>query len=280
MQHRRPLLILVTIIISLLAVKNMDLFSREAYSAAAPVVQVETVSQDKAPQIPLPTPQPESENDETETPAEPSLPTPQPMTGADQERFNEIREVLNLMATGQEALALVEQYGIAIRFEAGTGSYFNPTTNQIVVDSNHEPVRAALTLVHETTHARYRHEGSAADITADGRQEYVEIKVTEEVEAVVKSIEAKMELEAAGPDVAELRYTLEYPYRMAHEDATAVALSEHPGLDKQALESIGRSAGQQAVFAGFMDGKTWTPHTKQSYPDYYGEAWDKANVAS
>lgn len=87
---------------------------------------------------------------------------------------------------------------------------------------------------------------------------------------VVKSIEAKMELEAVGVDVSQLWYSLEYPYRTARETAIENAQADTPNSSDESLESIGREAGQQVVFEGFMNGKTWTSVSKEYYPDYYG----------
>jgi Zn-dependent peptidase ImmA (M78 family) len=81
---------------------------------------------------------------------------------------------LNQIATGRSTLSIIDKYDIGIYFEPGTGLYFNPNTNEIVIDNNHEPVRAALALVHEVTHARYLHEGSTTDILFDSRQAYIE----------------------------------------------------------------------------------------------------------
>lgn len=211
---------------------------------------------------------------EASTPSIPSI------SEFDRQRYEEISAVLNQIPTGRMTLSLIDKYEVALYFEVGAGSYFNPNTNEIVIDANHEPVRAALALVHEVVHARFLHEGSTADILSDGRQTYIEKKVGEEVAGVAQSIEAKMELEAGGVDVSELRYTLEYPYRKAREAAIDNSRSEMPEISEESLEMIGREAGWQAVFEGFMNGKTWTSVTKESYPDYYGGDWDKMNSTS
>ena len=88
-----------------------------------------------------------------------------------------------------------------------------------------------------------------------------------------------MELEAAGVDVSELWYTLEYPYRTAHDKAIESARADKPGSSDASLEVTGREAGQRTVFEGFMNGKTWTSVTKESYPNYYGGDWDRVNTS-
>lgn len=49
------------------------------------------------------------------------------------------------------------------KFVAGGGSVYNPNDNSMVIDDNESAVDAALTFVHEMNHARYAHEGLAAD---------------------------------------------------------------------------------------------------------------------
>ncbi len=260
MQHLRPFVLFIFLGAILLSARYFDLFTKEVLSAGLPITQAETIEAPSAVQS--------------------ASPGPRLDTEFDRERFAEISQVLNQIASGKMTLALIEKHGIGIHFESGVGSYFNPNTNQIVIDAKHEPVRAALSLVHEVTHARYLHEGSTADIISDGRQAYVEKKVAEEVEAVVKSIEAKMELEARGVDVSDLWYPLEYPYRKAYEVGSEAARNGEPGTNGDAPESAGRQAGWGAVFEGFMNEKTWTSVTKESYPDYYGREWDQVNLVA
>jgi phosphoribosyl-ATP pyrophosphohydrolase len=259
MQHLRPIFVLIIATALILAFKHFGPSTTEMLSAA-----------------------PDSIADEPNvltTNVQTHRSSLRPVSKFDRQRFDEIIKVLNRIPTGRTALSLVDKYDIEIHFEAGAGSYFNPNTNKIVVDANHEPARSALALVHEVTHAQYLHEGSAADILSDNRQEYIEKKVGEEVAGVVKSVEAKMELEAAGVDVSELRYTLEYLYQKAYEEAIENALANTPESSNGSLEAIGREAGRQAVFEGFMNGKTWTSVTKESYPDYYGQDWDRVNAS-
>lgn len=259
MQHLRPIFVLIFATTLILTFKNFGPSTTEVLSAASDSIVNEPI---------------------VLTTTDQNSPSGlRPFSEFDRQRFDEISAVLNQIATGRTALSLVEKYDIGIYFEAGGGSYFNPNTNEIVLEANHEPVRAALSLVHEVTHARYLHEGSTADILADDRQTYIEKKVGEEVAGVVKSIEAKMELEAAGVDVSELWYTLEYPYRTARETAIENARANEPDSSDASLEAIGREAGRQAVFEGFMNGKTWTSVTKESYPNYYGGDWDRVNTS-
>jgi hypothetical protein len=267
MQHLRPIFVLIFATALVLSFKHFGPSTPEVISAASESIANEPPVLIAAEPTALAT-------------AEQTAPVSwQPVSEFDRQRYDEISAVLNQIATGRMTLSLIDKYEVGIYFEAGGGSYFNPNTNEIVLEANHEPVRAALALVHEVTHARYLHEGSTADILSDSRQAYIEKKVGEEVAGVVRSIEAKMELEAAGVDVSELWYTLEYPYRTARETAIENARDNKPDSSDASLEAIGREAGRQAVFEGFMNGKTWTSVTKESYPDYYGGDWDRINTS-
>jgi len=111
------------------------------------------------------------QNHSTKTTFPTSFSTPQngtgedsPVSGLDLARFEEISRVLSMSEKGQSALQLVEAYQIRVRFEPGNGSRFIPNRNEIVIDSRAGKFSAALTMVHEVTHARYYHEGLTADI--------------------------------------------------------------------------------------------------------------------
>jgi hypothetical protein len=198
----------------------------------------------------------------------------------DHDRFDEIEGLLNRIETGQATLSLINQYDIVVQFTSERGSRFNPNTNQIYINRSHDPVMAALILVHEVTHARFLHEGTAADFKMDGRETYVAKKVQEEATAAVGSIEAKMELEAAGLDTSGQKTALEIPYRQAYEMAIRGVSAGTSGDDDDLAQTNGRTAARQSIFDALMTGKAITSTTKQTYPMYWGEDWDKHNDAS
>lgn len=197
-----------------------------------------------------------------------------PESGTDQERFEGIRQVLETIETGQSTLRLLEKYKISVSFEPGSGSRFYPHRNEIVVDSKFGHFSAALILIHEVTHARYFHEGLAADVITSGRQTFVQQKIEEEVAAMVTSIEATIELSETGVDVVNLRPSLYYPYRQAYGSAVRAAKYANPGLDETTLQSTGRAAGRAAVLEALLNGQVVTSVTQQSYREYWGSVWD------
>ena len=260
MQSQRTILSLIALTIILLAAGCLNPDKEELSSAPSAIAQQEAARAGGPVQL-------LSSSVETKT-------------NFEKGEFEEISEVLNTIATGRKTLNLIEQYDIDVQFEASSGSRFNPNTNQIVIDTKHELLSAALILIHEVTHARFLHDGSAADVKANGRQEFVQKKVAEEMEAVVSAIEAKMELERAGINVSELSCTLENPYRQAYWAATSVAQNDDPDVDDKTLESVGRAAGRASVLQFLLNGKAVTSNTKQTYPFYWGAEWDKQNEAS
>jgi len=200
--------------------------------------------------------------------------------GAGDDQFQAISQILETIPSGQSALALMGQYEVKVTFESGKGTAYRASSNSIIIDSGHQPMRAALSFVHEINHVKFYHEGQRADINALSEAEYARLRVEEEAEGVVKSIEAKMELRDAGYDVAELSYPLEDSYHQAAQQARNEATARERGISQAELADIGRAAGMAAVIQGFMDGRVWTSHTLEPYADFYGKCSGKASTAS
>jgi hypothetical protein len=194
----------------------------------------------------------------------------------DHERFERINKVLSMIETGQSTLRLVADYEINVRFEAGKGSRFNRQKNEIVIDSTLGHFSAALSLVHEVTHARYFHEGMAADIGSLSRQKYVQMKLDEEISAVVTRNEATMELSEKGVDVSRLRHSIYYPHQQAVRSAIRKARYENPGLNEETLQNIGRAAGREMVREVLVSGQAVRSTNKQSYLEHWQSHWDES----
>ena len=197
--------------------------------------------------------------------------------GLDYGRFEELVDLLNRIDTSKSTLSLINHFNIGIQFTSETGSRYNPNSNEIFINTSHKPVLAALILVHEVTHARFRYESSAADVSNDSRESYIVKKIQEEATAITNSIEAKMELEAAGVDTSGQVTTLEIPYRQANEKAITAASTNDGGLDEKSALAIGRAAARETIFEALMTGKAVTSNTQQTYASYWGTAWDKHN---
>ncbi len=202
--------------------------------------------------------------------------SPELLSVQDQGRFDEISKVLTTIESGKSALQQIEAYQVDVRFEPGEGSRFLPSSNEIVIDSGFGDFTAALILVHETTHARYYHEGLTADIKLLNRQSYIQMKTEEEMAAAINSIAATKEFWESGVRVANLHQALYYPYQQAYGSAVRSAKSEHPGLDEVSLQNIGHTAGRATVRWAFLNGQVVTSITQQTYPEYWGSVWDQS----
>lgn len=185
-----------------------------------------------------------------------------------------IDEVLSMTEAGRTTWRLIDKYEVALHFELGAGSRFYPGKNEIVIDSRLGRFSAALVLIHEVTHARYYHERLTAEATILSRQAYVQQKMEEEVDAMLTSIEATIELYEAGVEVRNIRPSLYYPYRQAYGSAFRAAKFDNHGLSDATLQRIGRTAGRSAVLGAVLDGQVLTSISGQTYTEYYGSLWD------
>ena len=134
MRSQNLLLGIISLIALFLTVGCLNPIEKEANSAPFAVAQQEAASDSLS--------------------TESTSPTTRPDSGLDDERFEEISEVLTMIETGRTTLSLIEAYEIGIEFESGEGSRFNPNTNQITVDSNVERKAAALILIHASVGLR------------------------------------------------------------------------------------------------------------------------------
>ncbi len=195
----------------------------------------------------------------------------------DKKKFEEIKKVLNTLPTGKEALKIMEDYKVGVKFAEGVGSYYEESSNAMVIDSKESSADAALTFVHEMNHAKYHHTGISADAKTLTREKYVEKMVEEEAEGTVKSIEGEIELEGAKAAAAKASFPLDKQYREAYKAAADAAKAKNPKISEVELKKLGREAGKKRVIKGFMDGEVVTSTTKEPYKDYYGKYWDKVH---
>ncbi|MGB7069387.1 MAG: type VI secretion system tip protein TssI/VgrG [Pyrinomonadaceae bacterium] len=189
-------------------------------------------------------------------------------------RVTEIRGILANSEEGRRALEIYDRYGVEPTFREGEGSTFDSDTNTVNLDPNEDPTTSALTFVHEMQHAQEHNERTSGDIHNDSRDEYVNEMLQEEVDGTVRSIEARNELAENGTDVSDAHFPLEQEYQEAHDQAIADARAADPDISDADAEAIGKEAGRQRVEDGFNNGEVVTSNTDQTYPDYYGNAWD------
>jgi hypothetical protein len=192
-------------------------------------------------------------------------------------RFDQVATVLSKSVTGSELLEMQETYHVSVQFEEGHGSRFRKGSNLILLDTRHDPVKAAMYFAHEMVHAQSFNEGKSADIDSESRQAYIDLKIQEEVEGMVASFMVRMELRRIGVDVAETNFPMEDTFHQAYQAATEQAGQMDSSLRAQELEAIGQAAGAQALFDAFSSGKIRTSNTHEPYTEYFATRWDEAN---
>lgn len=193
---------------------------------------------------------------------------------AGQSRLEGIGGVLATIPTGQATLALLESYHISVRFDTGHGSRFYKERNEIVMDSSQGDFSAALSLVHEATHARYFHEGLTATVEYSDREVYVQMKVEEEITAVESQVLAATELSEIGVDISKLRHVLYYQYQQAAGKASRLARYENPSSEESKIKEISQEAGREAITQVITSGEFVRSTDGQTYADYWGSVWD------
>ena len=181
-------------------------------------------------------------------------------------RWATIERLLNQSTTGQAALRYKREHNVGVTYASGTGSFYNSGSNSMTLDTTESAESSALTFVHEMNHARYAGEGRSADIQRLSRAAYVDGMLNEEVQGCVLAIEAKWEIVAAGTPVTDSP-PLEQVYKRAFDRAIAA----------QRTQAQAKEAGRTALKNAFTSGTVTTSNTHESYPVYYGNAWDRAH---
>jgi len=171
--------------------------------------------------------------------------------------------VQRLLATesGRRTLQWLADNNIPIVIDPSeTGAYWNGT--EIVLGQGYDD---AAVVVHEANHAQATVNGESANANTQSRDDYVTTAVNEEVDGVVAQIKAAQELRIAGYDVDQ------QPAEGAFDTAYALAIQN--GQTRAQAER----AGWEAVRGEFYNGNIVTSTNGQSYPDYYGDHWDRVN---
>ena len=191
------------------------------------------------------------------------------------ERLGEIGQLLQQIPTGREALQVIEDHDVSVRFESGGGSYFAHLENRIIVDSQVDSLNGALMLVHEAAHARYFNAGQTAQALRLDRDDYVHHKAEEETEAQVNTLWAKIELEQGGIiDGQDASLLFETEFRGAQRETVG---SEPRGSSDEEREALARQAGKEKMFRGIMDAKVVSSTLGVPYPATWAHEWVRIN---
>ena len=194
--------------------------------------------------------------------------------------YARFRRLLVQAPAGRRALELASRHRVKLTFRRGGGSEFDPSSNTIFMDTTESAGDAALTFVHEMSHAEWEHTGrSPTDARRYTRADFIKKQLEDETDATVKAIAAKVELKGARVDMSRVTAPLERDFMRAYKTAVTAAKARNPRASDEDLNKVGKEAGTRAVFQGFMTGRVVisTSRTPKTYPVYYGEYWDKVN---
>lgn len=204
--------------------------------------------------------------------------TPEPEVQAS-DRMSEIRDMLSEITYGQAALKTIDENATAISFVSGAGSFYNYWDNTVVIELDVEISKAALLFVHEATHVRNHKAGLWLHPEDANRADYVNTLLEEEAEAEANVVEAKLEFEAAGFDVATASSLLEMEYRRAYRQGIEWEMMTNRNGTEAEWERNARESARSRLSHYFLSGKVVRSDNGLSYGEFYGNDWDKITLA-
>ncbi|MBI3268245.1 MAG: hypothetical protein HYZ53_04430 [Planctomycetes bacterium] len=191
-----------------------------------------------------------------------------------EEKLAAAKELLRASPKGREVLKYLEDHNVQIELQSGDGSFYDPSTGNMTVRSEKSPGEMLLTIAHEANHAKADKEHTTADVDKDTREDYVRKMLAEEAAGDVQAIETKREVNAAGKGVTAMKAS-EAAYDAAYDKAAKDLRAAKPKATAAELDAAGKAAGAAAVLQAFVDGKVITSTNNKTYPNFYGDEWDK-----
>jgi WXG100 family type VII secretion target len=190
---------------------------------------------------------------------------------SDADAQKKVEDILNNSEIGREAVQKAKDLGVSFKLStAGSGTYYDSSTNTIYVDPNTQPDFAASSYIHELTHAQ-QHTQQWPDVMALSRDDYVTATLTKEADAVIA--EFRYEKQNGLLDfVSSPSY--EQAYWNTYNQKYAELKNNDPNLAETELQRLANEAGREKLLESYRDGTIETSTTNQSYVDYYGNAWD------
>lgn len=179
-----------------------------------------------------------------------------------------VQEAAKFSPTVRRAIEAMNKYGITITTGTKGGGSFH-SNGKLTLDPDNG--QDADTFVHEMNHAIYNKEGRHADIAKSTRADYVRDTIAEEIEGSVQGAQAVYELLQAGQKVDKPAFF------EAYEKGVADEKTRNPKATPEQLQAAGREALRKRFHDAFYNGEFVTSTTGETYPDYYGKAWDKAH---
>lgn len=149
------------------------------------------------------------------------------------------------------------------------GSYHR--SGSIFIDRNTDETEWYGTLAHELVHLCTYESGSAADASTMGRDEFVEAKMTDEINAQATAFVALMQV---GRFTGEVGLDEFVTWLEEHHPDLMMSM-EDPEEDAQNWSDI---KGHAATWLEDKYRNEWvTSNTSENYYTYWGNAWDRAN---
>ncbi len=194
-------------------------------------------------------------------------------------KMTAIRNALKDTPTGRHALEVYDRNNVKSTFNTGVGGGFQQSTNTMNLDPAWGDFNNTA-FVHEMNHAESAHDGTKPDINNPSKADYVDGMMKEESKGDALANQASKELAANG--TPQTNNPPNKPsYDAGYAKGVADAKAANPNASPEELDAAGQKEGQKAVYDDYKAGKV-TPSDidgkkQPPYPDYYGNAWDKAH---
>jgi hypothetical protein len=195
------------------------------------------------------------------------------------DRRQQIEELLATTDTGRWVIRIIRKWDIPVDYEfTGTGSFHR--AGSIFINRTLSVDAAVLVMMHEAQHANTFKSGSAADVNALSRDEYIRAKIADEAEAVVRQIEGAVPMTTAGHSMAGsgINQGLIDQYRTAfyaHRDALEAS---NPTMSRAEINTRCRTHTRDNLVTNwFHDGTFVTSTGPLTYSQHYGNSWDDAH---
>ncbi|MEU6041107.1 hypothetical protein ABZ801_37525 [Actinomadura sp. NPDC047616] len=200
-----------------------------------------------------------------------------------------IRKILLQTPSGRWANDILNRYNVEVVYRSRGGTEYFHDSNRVMMSTSRggstpeeellpenalSPEEQAVDLVHEANHVEYDHTGRSAAISLP-RDKFVDGLLREEAEGVARQVEMTYELRAHG---ARLDVTdMEDVYSRGYNRAVGQAERRGEALTDADRQRIGRKGAVDALEQAFRSGRFRTSSTNETYPEYYGKQWDRAN---
>jgi hypothetical protein len=191
---------------------------------------------------------------------------------------HDLPSIASKSGAGAEMVAIQARYKVKVAPSPKKGSsYFDGKSNTTFIDPLASRNEAALIYVHEMGHAKMYHERMTPGSRWHQmpRELYVNIMLHEEAMVQIRAIQTQRDLMLSQPGFkADTLFAADYS-RVARAAFDEYLLA-NPG-EYMAAKKVAYEAADQHIFGLYQSGdKVINSVTKESYQNYYGKAWDKA----